>query len=103
MVHAKAPADTKSRAAFVSASYGLWVDTIYDEIRSSESNVGFSFDEKDEDAPHFPLRVLRSGIFDEFDPLTQLASIGDNEVSEVFGSFFQEADAHVLGDEFDDE
>ena len=50
----------------------------------------FTFDEGDPDAPHWPVSILRSEHFEAFDPLRQLASVGEAAIREAFGELFAE-------------
>ena len=99
MVHAKAPVDPAMRDRFVSNAYELWVDTLYDEVSGDEIGDAFSFDEKDNEAPHYPMTILHYEAFEHFSPLIRLDSVGESAVSAAFGSFFRNADDLILGEE----
>ena len=100
MVHARADGTADEQRGFLSRSYGLWVDTLYDELPpdlDSVPNEAFSFEEGDEAAPHWPLTILRSDRFERFSPLEHLSQVGETAVREIFGSFFDSLTSRVLG------
>jgi MinD-like ATPase involved in chromosome partitioning or flagellar assembly len=100
MVHARAEGTRDEQRRFVSRAFGLWVDTLYDELPADLDVVpdeAFSFEEGDEAAPHWPLTILRSDRFERFSPLDHLSQVGENAVRESFGSFFDGLTSRVLG------
>jgi hypothetical protein len=57
--------------AFLENSWALFTETLYDEVGGVPEQVGddvFSFDLKDESAPHYPFRIGWNRRFQEFDP-----------------------------------
>jgi len=100
MVHARAEGTADEQRRFVSRAYQLWVDTLYDELPGGTDVVpeeAFSFDERDEAAPHWPLTILRSDRFERFSPLEHLSEVGEKAVREAFGSFFDGLASRVSG------
>lgn len=91
MVYSKFDGTEAAERRYASSAYGVWADTLYDEVLPSEnvdSSDIFSFDEFDRQAPHFPISILRSDTFEAFNPLERLASIGERSIKETFGDFF---------------
>lgn len=102
IVQALFPESDQSKRArdFLEKSYGLFSETLYDEIKPGETGEVFSFDLEDESAPHYPLRVNWNNRFQEFSPL--LLSQGlftEVEVEASFGNFFAGALEYVEGHE----
>ena len=93
MVHARASMKERDKRKFASSAYGVWVDTLYDaspvpvELTDDEEAM-FTFDENDPEAPHWPLSILRSDHFEAFDPVEQLADVGEHAIREAFGELF---------------
>lgn len=91
MVSARAtPGNT---ASFVGNSYALWSETLYEE--SSEPGDAFSYDERDDSAPHYPLVIPRSDTFESFTPYSDIVEMQDMQISGVFGSFFRGLDERL--------
>ncbi|HSH49490.1 MAG TPA: hypothetical protein VK991_12970, partial [Halomonas sp.] len=91
MVQARASMRDVDKRRFAASAYAVWVDTLYDAIAPEEATdetAHFSFDEGDPAAPHWPLAILRSEHFEAFEPLAQLASVGEQAIREAFGEFF---------------
>jgi len=91
MVQARSSMREEDRRRFASRAFSVWVETLYDELPPDEQSgaePGFTFDELDADAPHWPLSILRSDHFEALDPMVQLASIGETAIREAFGEFF---------------
>ncbi|MCK9504247.1 MAG: hypothetical protein M0Q95_08690 [Porticoccaceae bacterium] len=86
MVSARALPGT--RAEFIANAYSLWVDTLYDEQEPEDGDV-FSFDERNESAPHYPIVIPRSDLFERFDPVKQLNELSESQINETFGAFFK--------------
>lgn len=55
---------------FLENSWSLFTETLYDEVRGANevNEEVFSFDLKDESAPHYPLRINWNRRFQEFTP-----------------------------------
>ncbi|MGP9767342.1 tyrosine-protein kinase family protein [Halomonas sp. AOP13-D3-9] len=96
MINARSTLTQKE--SFVENSYALWVDTLYDseesspekklEVEDDDEIEGFSFDIKDESAPHYPVTILRSDLFENFDPQLDVEKVGESQLQEVFGELF---------------
>lgn len=100
MVHARATPLREDERRFVSNAYSLWLDTLYDELPPEPEPSpyeAFSFEETDDSAPHWPLTILRSDVFERFSPLAHLSEVGENAVREAFGDFFTGLSARILG------
>lgn len=82
-------------------AYSIFLDTLYDEIApapaiSTETPEGWSFDEADEGAPHYPLTVHWNRGFASLRSLHgRLAGIDTLEVQSIFGSLIDGASAIV--------
>ena len=94
MVRALAPPSSPRESAktFLSTSYGLWTDSLYDQIDAQGgldevTNEEFSFDENDPDAPHSPLTIHRTASFQDFDARRQLSETSETAVREAFAPF----------------
>lgn len=90
IVQALFPESDQSKRAkgFLEKSYGLFTETLYEEVQPGETSEA-SYDLEDESAPHYPLRINWNNRFQEFDPL--LLSQGlftDAEIEASFGNFF---------------
>ncbi|SFM50380.1 CobQ/CobB/MinD/ParA nucleotide binding domain-containing protein [Ectothiorhodospira mobilis] len=109
MVQARSGMREADKRRFASNAYGVWVDTLYDELppisESAEEDElspatppgkeewAFTFDEQDPEGPHWPLAILRSDHFEAFNPMEQLAEVGEHAIREAFGEFFQGLEA----------
>lgn len=81
--------NSKNSNSFVENAYSLWVDTLYDAT-ADVLNQDFSFDLLDKIAPHYPLIIPRSDIFEAFEPCQDLSRLQEEQIQEVFGHFFAE-------------
>jgi hypothetical protein len=103
MVQARSSLRDEDKRTFAANAYAVWIDTLYDAVSPDDAAhevLGFTFDEGDPDAPHWPVAILRSEHFEAFDPLRQLAStglasrglasIGEAAIREAFGELFAE-------------
>lgn len=82
-----ARSDLNKFAHFVGQSFGVWSDTLY-EYSSGDLGSEFSFDERDEAAPHYPLVIPRSDTFEAFEPCQDLQGLHEAQIQSVFGAFF---------------
>ena len=92
MVQARSTMREEDKHRFASSSYGVWVDTLYDAVPSDGVNgldIAFTFDERDPEAPHWPFGILRSEHFEAFNPMEQLADVGESAIREAFGELFE--------------
>jgi hypothetical protein len=89
MVHAKAPRDEKDRQPFRERSWGIWSDSLYDDVDPAAELAGdaFIFDLGDEDAPHYPLDIIGDESYARFDPRTATYALSAEAYEPVFGSF----------------
>lgn len=87
MVNALFPdSDQLNRAErFLEKSHELFSSTLYDEDLSGSPSNNFNFGLKDEDAPHFPLRIKWDARLQEFNPL--LLNNGIIETADIDASF----------------
>lgn len=92
MVQARCLMTAEEKRHFASSAYGVWTDTLYDSAPADgdilEVMPPFSFDEYDEQAPHWPLAILRSEHLEALNPLTHLASVGEAAIEEAFKELF---------------
>lgn len=79
---------------FVGRSYGLWSDTLYEE-GSEDLDETFGFDEQDDSAPHYPMRIPRADTFEAFDPCRDLNRVEDAQIQQVFGELFRGLDERL--------
>jgi hypothetical protein len=81
---------------------GLWtLDLCSELLYDKETEVdldAFTFDLLDEDAPHAPVPVRWSRLFQVEDPLDALKSSSAEEISGVFGAFFKRVDELLMQD-----
>jgi hypothetical protein len=75
------------------SAYDLFADTLYEETSNDE---GFNFDEKDIDAPHYPLKFYWHRAFQEFDPVSNSEVFNENSVLEAYGTFLKEITSLTL-------
>lgn len=87
-------ADTYLASARLNA-YDLCVSTLYDEAAKADLDA-FSFDLKDEQAPHFACPIRWRREFQTFDPALRDA-LDDSQVNAAYGEFFLRAEQLVLG------
>ena len=71
-------------------AYGLFADTLYDELPAEQSDEAELFHpgEKDESAPHFPVLVDWDERFQEFDPMLRPED-GGATPAQIDGAFGQ--------------
>lgn len=96
MVSARTMSDTFS--SFLDRSYGLWTDTLYDPSSTGLNNE-FSFDMRDEAAPHYPFVIPRVDAFEAFEPCRDLKKMHEGQVSAVFGEFFAGLQSRLEADQ----
>lgn len=89
MVHAKAPSDEKDRQLFRERSWGIWSDTLYEDVDPATEWSGepFVFDLGNENAPHYPLEIFGNDVYARFDPRTQTYPLSKDAYEPVFGRF----------------
>lgn len=96
MVQALFPeSDQAERASrFVQNAWNVFSELIYDDLEPSADAPEelFSFDLRNEDGPHFPMRVRWNARFQEFDPMRGRSEGGmdDTDIDLAFGPFVQE-------------
>ncbi|CAM2802858.1 ParA family protein [Rariglobus hedericola] len=80
-------------AQFLDRSYKLFSENLYEEIAPGQNEENtFSFDLKDESAPHSPLRIKWNNRFQEFDPLLLSRKIlTKSDIDSSFGEFLEAA------------
>lgn len=97
MVQARSGMREVDKRRFASSAYSVWVDTLYDELApqmvDGDGDWAFTFDEQDPEGPHWPLAILRSEHFEAFNPMEQLADVGEHAIREAFGEFFEGLEA----------
>lgn len=99
MVQALMPESDQLKRAdiFNQKSHALFSDYLYDDVlplvdlkeedSSDYLNELFSFEEKDEFAPHYPIRIKWNSRFQEFDPLLiQSNIITNDDIKSCFGA-----------------
>jgi hypothetical protein len=88
MVDALIPETERAAHAesFLQNAYQLFSETIYETAGPGETPE-FNFDLADPDAPHSPLPIRWSRIFQGFDPLTNETQIEAAEVEAAYGNF----------------
>lgn len=90
MVHARASGVAVETEDFISNSFGVWTDTLYDMIPAdSDFGTEFSFDQMDETAPHWPYKILLDPRFERFNFLENLSGVSQESVDNVFGEIFK--------------
>lgn len=89
MVHAKAPRDDQDRQPFRERSWGIWSESLYDDVEPDAELAGdpFVFDLGDDEAPHYPLEIIGDESYARFDPRTQTYPMSAAAYEPVFGSF----------------
>ena len=89
MVHAKAPRDQKDRRPFRERSWGIWSESLYDDVETEAELAGspFVFDLGDEDAPHYPLEIVGDETYARFDPRTGTYALSAEAYEPLFGNF----------------
>ena len=106
MVQARSSMSEADRRRFAASAYSVWLDTLYDALppdaTGSDEGWAFTFDERDPEAPHWPLSILRSDHFEALVPLEQLAEVGEHAIGEAFGEFFEGLEATLRLLEEDD-
>jgi cellulose biosynthesis protein BcsQ len=68
MVHGRASPNATDRSAFLTSSWQLWLDHLYDAADPAIDTEAFSFDLDDSGAPHFALTIQSSEAFLDFNP-----------------------------------
>ena len=102
MVHALFPEIDQLASAdrFLEESYTLFTDTLYERIAPGaeiQAEV-FSFDLKDEAAPHYPVRIRWHNSLQEFDPLLRSRYILDDAlIAATFGDFLKRVETDLGG------
>jgi CobQ/CobB/MinD/ParA nucleotide binding domain len=76
------------RESFVENAYSLLSDTIYEKTGPGEL-AEFNYDVQAIDAPHWPLPVRWSRVFQEFDPLSNDSQVSHAEIEAAYGEFLQ--------------
>jgi len=76
--------------SFKENAWDLFRDNLYDEVEVEDLDP-FSYDLKDEEAPHVPLRIFWHRGLMEFDPLTNEANLRP-VVESAYKTFFEKAD-----------
>ena len=102
MVHALFPEMDQLASAdrFLEESYTLFTDTLYERIAPGAETQAevFSFDLKDEAAPHYPVRIRWHNSLQEFDPLLRSRHILDDAlIAATFGDFLQRVETDLGG------
>ncbi len=72
--------------SFLQNAYQLFSETIYEQAGPGETPE-FSFDLADPDAPHSPLPIRWSRVFQGFDPLAKAGQVAPGEVAAAYGDF----------------
>lgn len=88
--------------SFRSAAYDTCVEHLYEEIEDSRNdeeiinndvvNNPFNFSFDDEDAPHFPLRIMWDEVLRAFDPVSYPEQLAPAVIQKVFGDFLARAE-----------
>lgn len=82
-------------AEFVSETYDLFTEYLYDEVEGLE---GFSFDVNDQDGPHFPLLIPFDPRFSDWEPTRRPGSLTDAFYNATFGPFIAKLDELIRVD-----
>ena len=88
MVHALAEPTSEVELKFASSAFGLWLDTLYDQVAPEVETEPFSFDQRDSEAPHWPFTILHSDLIERFNPLEDLVRIGETAIRQSFIGLF---------------
>jgi cellulose biosynthesis protein BcsQ len=94
MLQGKAPPSAADRQEFTEACWSLWLDGLYDEA-DGDAPDAFSFDLDNEDAPHYPLYVIGTEMYGNFDPRKRPELLDANFYNAFFGAFV----AYITGEE----
>ena len=97
MVHARADGTTAATQNFVSSSFSLWTETLYDEVAPEVELESFSFDQRDSGAPHWPYTILRSEHLERFNPLEDLGPEAERTIRGAFIGLFEGLDERLEG------
>jgi hypothetical protein len=89
VVMTKGATDEAVLQDFISEMHELFVDFLYDEIEGVE---GFSFDVRDPEGPHFPLRISFDPTFVGWDPGRQPDKISESFYRVAFSNFISKVD-----------
>lgn len=88
MVQGKAPPSAADRQGFAEGCWSLWLERLYDEVDENAPDA-FSFDLDNEDAPHYPLHVIGSDTYANFDPRKRPGLLDANFYNAFFGAFVE--------------
>ena len=126
MVRARAELTRDDLDNFVSNAYAVWVDTLYEasppppiirsvhsgtpnetpppaEVGEEVGNDIFSFSQFDDAAPHWPLSIPRSDLYERLDPLKGLEALGESRITADFGEIFTYVMNTIQDDPYGDE
>jgi hypothetical protein len=78
-------------------AYDLFAGYLYVETPPGEEPE-FNFDLNDPDAPHSPLRIHWSRVFQQFDPVRRPNAVTDEQVRAAFGDFVRGVSLLVFGE-----
>ena len=96
MIHGKAEGGPNPHERFAQHAYQVWTETLYDSVDpATTDSESFSFDLADHAAPHWPIPVYASGLFERFDPLDDIEGVGEPAIREAFLSFFEGAEERL--------
>jgi len=86
MVSALTPVDAAYDRAFLDASYGLFLDHLYEDLAADQmEGDGFNYGADDPDAPHRPWRVRWHDALRHFDPIQNPAQLDASVFAMAFG------------------
>jgi hypothetical protein len=82
--------------SFTENAYRLFEEYLYEEAPPGEE-ADYSFDVKDPEAPHTPLRVNWSRSIQQFDPVRKPGAVTDEQITAAFGDFVREVALMLFG------
>ncbi|HMV67743.1 MAG TPA: hypothetical protein PKA64_12920 [Myxococcota bacterium] len=72
---------------FRDAAYRLMIDTLYDEVGTDAPNDAWSFDLTEDGAPHQPLPIYWSRVFQDFNPIDRPDEVTPAQIDAAYGGF----------------
>lgn len=96
MVHGRASASATGRSLFLSSSWQLWLDHLYDAVGDELDSDAFSFDLDDVSAPHYPLTISSSETFVDFSPAQNPELLTPSSYGSAYGEVLNYVRSCVL-------
>ncbi|MBT9160801.1 MAG: hypothetical protein DDT26_02097 [Dehalococcoidia bacterium] len=104
VVSALTPVDAGYDRAFLDASYRLFLDHLYEELKADQmESDGFNYGADDPDAPHRPWRVRWDDVLRHFDPIQNPAQLDAAVFEKAFGELKQLLDQLLGAEDLDHE